>query len=397
MTDRPDDPRRRSQEPAAAEPAAAPAAAPAAESYPPPMFAPAAAPAAEGFPPPMFAPAAEGEPTAAVPEPAAPPAVSDAFASGATAGIAPAPVAPAPDDEPLLPATYSENDLRTEIGLSPMPEQIRPRRAHDEDDDGDPPRRRKMVLVVAGTLFVGVGIATLVILGKLNAGRYAVSCEVKQVIAEQGRSFPPWGMSRLDGDAWKPIPIPPSFQCVGASTDDAAELGDAYRKMLVERAEALLAAKEPKQAEEAAGMLEQALLHARGDSPPHKAARDAIQRMLGDVGYGRASAALEKALTDLAAAAKQFEAAAGQRPRFAEDADAWAAHVRKLIDALRAGPGGAEAQAASPVPTAAPARSPDRPPAPPGVALPVEPAATGSAEPPPPAPDAGVPSGGVLL
>ncbi|HSK00020.1 MAG TPA: hypothetical protein VK932_02220 [Kofleriaceae bacterium] len=366
MTDRPDDPRRRSQEPAAAEPAAEPA--------------------AESYPPPMFAPAAEGEPAAAIPEP--------------TAATEAAPADPAPADEPLLPATYSENDLRTAIGSPPMPEQIRPRRARDEDDDGDPPRRRKAVLVVAGTLFVGAGLATLVVLGKLNAGRYAVSCEARQVIAEQGRSFPPWGMSRLGGDAWKPIPIPPSFQCVGRSTDDPAELGDAYRKMLVERAEALLTAKEPKQLEEAAGMLEQALLHARGDSPPHRAGREAIQRMLGDVGYGRASAALEEALTELAGAAKQFEAAAGQRPRFASDADAWAAHVRKLIDALRAGPDGAEAQAASPVPAPAPARSPDRPPAPPGVALPVEPAATGSAgsaEPPPPAPDAGVPSGGVLL
>jgi hypothetical protein len=392
VTDRPDDPARRSQAPAAAEPAVEPAP----ESYPPPMFAPAAAPApaAEGYPPPTFAPAAEGEPAAAIPEPAAPSMVSGAIATET------APADPAPADEPLLPATYSENDLRTAIGSPPMPEQIRPRRARDDDDDGDPPRRRRTVLVVAGTLVVGVGIATLVVLGKLNAGRYAVSCEARQVIAEQGRSFPPWGMSRLGGDAWKPIPIPPSFQCVGRSTDDPAALGDAYRKMLVERAEALLTAKEPKQLEEAAGMLEQALLHARSDSPPHRAAREAIQRMLGDVGYGRASAALEEALTDLEGAAKQFEAAAGQRPRFADDADAWAAHVRRLIDALRAGPEGAEALAGSAAPAPAPARSPERPPAPPGVALPVEPAATesaGSAEPPPPAPDAGVPSGGVLL
>ncbi len=384
MTDQPDDPRRRSQDPNAAEPAE-PTAAPAPESYPPPMFAPAAAPGPESYP------------AAAVPESAAPAAVSGAIVSSATPVYAPAPEALAtPAEEPLLPATYSENDLRTAIGSPPMPEQIRPRRARARDDDDDedaPPRRRKTVLVVGGTLFVGLGIAALVVLGRVNAGRYAVSCEAKRVTAEQGRAFPPWGMSRLGGDPWKPIPIPPSFQCVGIETDDPAELGDAYRKMLVERAEALLTAKEVTQLDAVAAMLEQALLHARTDSEPHRTARQAIERMLGDVGYWRASAALQKAVTDLSTAAKQFETAAGQRPRYVSDANAWATHVRKLTEELRAGPSGARPEA--PAPAAAPP-TPDRPPAPAGVALPVEPTG-GSAEPPPATPDAGVPTGGVLL
>jgi hypothetical protein len=338
-------------------------------------------PAPEGYPPPLFAPAAASGPVAATPPPAAPPA-----------------------EEPLLPATYSDNDLRTAIGSPPMPERIRPPRTRDDgdEDEGDDiaarPRRRRAVLVLGATVLVGVGIAGLVILGKLNAGRYALRCEAKAVAAEQGRSFPPWGTSRMEGEAWRPIPIPPSFQCVGLATDDPAELGDAFRKLLVERAEAMLTAKDkdPAQIDTAAGLLEQALLHARGDGDAHKDARGALQRMLGDVGYWRASARLQKAADELADAAKQFEAAAGQLPRYVSDASAWASHVRKLVEELRAGPSGARARAAPPAPP-----PPDRPSAPPGVALPVEPGAdsgsAGAAPLPLPPPAARVPTGGVLL
>ncbi len=398
MSDQPEDPHRRTGE---------------GEGYPPPVFAPAAEPA----------PTAEPAPAAQVPEPTAPWVVSGEIESGAAASARVSSPAAAPADEPLLPATYSENDLRSAIGSPPMPEHIRPRRGRDrdlDDDDGGDgePRSRKRVLVVAGSLFAGLGIAALVVLGRLNADRYAVRCEAKAVTAEQGRSFPPWGTSRLGGDAWKPIPIPPSFQCVALETDDPTELGDAYRKMLAARAEALLTAKEkePAQIDLAAGMLEQALLHARSDSEPHKSARQDIQRMQGDVGYWRATAVLQKAAAELTDAAKQLETAAGQRPRFVSDASAWAAHVRKLIEELRVGPSGAKLQASAPASASAPTpAAPDRPLAPAGVALPIEPGAsggsgdatgsggdaTGSGGEPPPAPSAtpgaGIPTGGVLL
>jgi len=383
MTDESDDP--------PGTPPGAPPGAPR-KRYPPPMFAPAAEPAPAAYPPPTVAPAAE--PAAAV--------ASGELASG------PAPAAAAPAEEPLLPATYRENDLRTAIGSPPMPEQIRPRRRRarerDEEDDGDEdaPRSRRTALAVIGILLVGLGIAALVVLGRLNSARYVMSCDAKEVVAEQGRAFPPWGTSRLGGDEWKPIPIPASSQCVGLETEDPTELGDAFRKVLLERAEALLTAKEVTQIEPAAELLDQALLHARSDSDAHKNARQAIQRMIGDVGYWRASAKLQKAATDLADAAKQFETAAGQRPRYVSDANAWATYVRKLVGDLRAGPAGARAQA-GPADAAAPS-APDRPAAPTGVALPVEPAAgggsgPGSAETPPSAPpDAGIlPTGGVLL
>ncbi len=403
MTDKPDDP------PGGYPPPMfAPAAEPAPEGYPPPTFAPAAEPGPESYPPPTFAPAAESGPAvaAAVPEPAVPAPASDAVVSGAIPAAASGPVLSgailaAPAEEPLLPTSYSENDLRTAIGSPPMPEQIRPKRARPRDagedgDDGEP-RSRKAMLVGGAALFIGLGVAALVVLGRMNAARYVVSCETKQVAAEQGRSFPPWGTSRLGGAAWKPIPIPPSFQCGALETEDPAELGEAYRKMLVERAEAMLTAKQVTQIEEAAGLLEQALLHARGDSDAHKGARQAIQRMLGDVGYHRAQAEIQKSIEALTGAAKQLEAAAGQLPRYVSDANAWATHVRKLLDELRAGPGGAKAEA-SPAPPLPPAPGQERPLAPAGVALPVEPdpGSAATAE-PAPTPDAGVPTGGVLL
>jgi hypothetical protein len=398
------------------------------ESYPPPQFAPAAArpggaapgsgpasddtsratahgdrtPSWETYTPPRFAPA---ERSGAVPLASA----GTVETSGAARAASPSVALPA--EEPLLPAEYRENDLRTAIGSPPMPEQIRPQRSppppdddddddeNDDDDDGaDRPRSRKTVLVIAGSLFLGLSIAALVILGRLNAAHYIVTCEAKQVVAEQGRSFPPWGTSRLGGDEWKPIKIPPSFQCVDTETEDPTELADAYRKLLVDRAEAMLTARDVVQIDDAAGMLEQALLHARSDSEAHKAARQHIQRLLGDVGYWRASGKLQEATKALTEAAKEFETAAAQLPRHVADANAWATYVRKLIDDLRAGPAGAKTTAFPPAPPAPPA--PDRPPAPPGVALPVEPGAgSGSAaEPSPPQqPDAGVPTGGVLL
>ena len=394
-----------------------PAAKPAAAAHPSPAFAPAAKPAAAAHPPPSFpaiaapaiaAPVASPPPAAAA-EPAAPSVVvSGELASGATPPRRQAAAAPPPVEEPLLPGTYRVSDLRTAVGVSPEPA----RRDDDDDDDGGdaaPPRRRRAVLVVGGAALLGVGAITLMILGHLNAARYVLGCETKEVFAEEGRAFPPWGTRRLTGDAWKPIPIPPSFQCVTLETEDEIELSDAYRTVLLERAESLLTAKEATQIEPAAELLDQALLHARTDSEPHKAARQAIQRMLGDVAYWRASAKLQKATTDLADAAKQFEAAAGQRPRYAADAGAWAAYVRKLVDDLRAGPSGTKAQ--PPAPSSAVPPAPDRPPAPAGVALPVEPragsgsgsgsaagsggrAGSGSAEAPPAAVTSG---GGVLL
>lgn len=351
------------------------------------------------YPPPQFAPAAEAssEPSEeeAADEPAAP--ASEAIAAPAVAVssviAADASVAEDKSGTALAPVADANAELRAAVGASPP---ARTRRAPPplEFDDDARPRRRTGMLALGAFAVAAVGITALVILGRINAARYEIRCGAKEVSAARGRAFPPWGTSQLDGEAWRPVAIPASVQCIAVETEDVAALGDAFRKVLVDRADALLTEREVTQIDPAAAMLEQALLHARSDSAPHKTARQEIQRMLGDVGYWRASAKLRAAATTLTEAAAEFEAASAQLPRHVADANAWAIYIRKVVDELRAGPAGAKQ---SPFPPSTEAAK--RPAAPPGTELPVEPSAgSGSAAPAPPtAPDAGVPSGGVLL
>ena len=320
---------------------------------------------------------------------------------GTASGPAAAP-APRPSDDPLLPLSSSDNELRAAVGVKPKPEPRKRRPPTEipdddgEDDDGVGPqkRSRKLVVVSAFSVVIGLGIAALVFLGSANKGRFVIACEPQEVVAGQGRGFPPWGTRSLDDDAkWKPIKIPPEAECRERETEDEDELSRWYLEMLVERASAMLTAKEVTKIDEAAAMLEQALLHAR--APERRDQRKDIERLLGDVGYWRASAKLREAATSLTDAAKQFDAAAAQRPRHVSDASAWATHVRKLVDELRAGPAGVAQTAFPPTPP------PERPIAPPGVALPIEPgrgsAGSDASAPPAAPPDAGIPSGGVLL
>lgn len=311
----------------------------------------------------------------------------------------------------MAPVTTVEGRVRDAVPLAaaitvptastpaPIATRVRPPTDRDDDDDDDDdddfldkPRNRKAIAIGVGALLLGGGIAALVLLGQRNAESYYVTCQAERIIAEQGRAFPPWGTSGLEGKEWRPIKIPPEAQCADLETTNYTALSHHFRAQLVARAEVLLNAREVTKVDEAKQLLDQALLHARGAGDSES--RQGIQRMLGDVAYWRASARLGEAVEQLADAAKQFEDAAAQRPRFVSDASAWALYIRKLADELRAGPTGAPQQTFPPTPP------PDRPTAPPGVALPVEPDDTdaGSAEAPPPAPpDAGVPTGGVLL
>ena len=329
-------------------------------------------------------------------------------------------------EEPLLPATYHENDLRSAVGASPLSEPLaatsRKRRApasdrHDDDEAPRGPRNRKMIAVAALSITAGLAVAALVFLGRMNSDRYLLTCEAERAVAEQGRNFPPWGTHALAGEAWRPLKITPETRCQPHETDDPLDLERLYLSMILDQATALLTAHEVTKLDDAEALLKQALLLTR--PPEHEPEQltnernerhTEIERMLGDVTSGRASATLHDAEAVLMDAAKQFDSAAAQHPRHASDAAAWAAYARKLAQELHAGPAGA-APSASP-PAASPASSTvpatEQPNVPAGVALPVEPG-KGSADAPlvtpvapvapvPPAPaDAGVPTGGVLL
>lgn len=288
-------------------------------------------------------------------------------------------------------------DLQDAVG-APTRRRREPEPAPD-DDGPTPPRNRRVQVIAALSLVGGLGIVALVFLGRANSQRYLMTCTTDRVTPEQGRSFPPWGSRPLAGPEWKPVALPANAECTEHETDNPAELERLYLDLLVDRASTTLTgtalldrpagsgAQAPLDA--VTDQLTQALLLAR--SPERRDQRKDIERLMGDVTYWRATARLRDASAALLDAAKQFEAAAAQRPRHVSDADAWASFVRRLSDELHAGPNGAPAAT-----TTGPIQGPPTEPrAPMGSALPVEPPAEGSAE--APAPDAGVPSGGVLL
>jgi hypothetical protein len=255
-------------------------------------------------------------------------------------------------------------------------------------------------------ILVGLTITALIFLGRANSSRYLLACTSDHVAAEQGRAFPPWGSHPLSSAEWHAIALPANAACKPRETDEPTELARWYYDILVDRASSTLTSRElldsiphagaaatsstPQNPLDVVGaQLEQALLLARIFDGSDQ--RKDVERLQGDLEYWRATVRLRDASQTLLDAAKQFDDAAARRPRHVSDASAWATFVRRLAGDLHAGPNGAPA--VSPAMPAEP-----HTPVPTGSELPVEPPPAGSAvAPTPPAPDAGVPSGGVLL
>ncbi|MEP6865086.1 MAG: hypothetical protein ABJE66_31000 [Deltaproteobacteria bacterium] len=319
------------------------------------------------------------------------------------------PPGPVLAEEPLLPPELAaDGALNDAIGAPSAKARRRartqPRRDDGDDDDGlAPPRNRRTMIIATASIVVGLGIATLVFLGRANAQRYVLSCNSAHAVAEQGRGFPPWGSRPMHGSEWAPIALPANAECQPRETDDINELGKWYLELLLDRANVTLTARDlldsvgsqssANPLDLVGAQLDQALLLAR--DPDRRDQRRDITRLQGDVAYWRAAARLRDASTVLVEAAKQFDAANQQHPRHATDAAAWSTFLHHLVDELHAGPNGAAPIAPS---TATNAAATGTTPVPVGSALPVEPdtGAAGSAV-SPPTPDAGIPSGGVLL
>lgn len=293
---------------------------------------------------------------------------------------------PRRDNTPILPPTPVS--LSEAVGAPTKKSKV----VEPRDEDATPPSKRKAMTIAAMTIFVGLLTLTLILLGRASSQRYLITCTTDQVRAERGRAFPPWGSQLMGGSEYKPIALPPNAECKPQETDNIAELDRWYLDLLLERASATLTAPvldaPGKPLDVAEGQLNQALLLSR--APERRDQRKEVERLLGDVQYWRASLRLRDASVALQDASKQFEAAAAQRPRHVSDAGAWAGFLKRVVDELKAGPNGvttvtAPAAAAMVSPTGAPA----------GTALPVEPPPVQApAETPP---DAGVPTGGVLL
>lgn len=289
-------------------------------------------------------------------------------------------------DEPVLASTV---DIREAVGAPSK--KAKPA----EPDEPDAARRSRRTMTIAAlAIITGLIVATMIFLGRANSQRYLITCTTDQVRAEQGRAFPPWGSQLLGGAEYKPIALPANAECKALETDDIAELDRQYLSVLLERASTTLTAPQldapGKPLDVVERQLHQALLLTR--APERRDQRKEVERLLGDVQYWRASLRLRDASVALSDAAKQFDAAAAQRPRHVTDAAAWASFLKRLTEDIKAGPNGVPAVTA-PMATTTPTTTTSS--AAPGTALPVEPEP--DAQPPATTPDAGVPTGGVLL
>jgi hypothetical protein len=342
---------------------------------------------------------------------------------GAYTSQAPGPVgmmygAPAnlanPDDAPLLPPELgADGALQHAVGAPSARARQRAAAPRDDGDDGEPgdgtPKRSKRTMIVASLAIVaGLGAAALVFLGRANAQRYVIACDASKAIAQQGRSFPPWGVRSMPGAEWAPIALPANAECQTRETENLGELTTWYLEILIDRATTTLTQKDLLDVSAApaangkpviapldtvSAELDHALLLAR--DPDRRDQRKEITRLQGDVAYWRAVLRLRDASAILVDAAKQFDAANAQHPRHTTDSAAWSTFLHHLSDELRSGPNGAPIVA--PIGVAGGAQIGPSEPVPVGSALPVEPdsgsgASTGSA-----APVSNVPAGGVLL
>jgi hypothetical protein len=349
------------------------------------------------------APTAETAPTAPAAD-IAPPTIEIA-PTVPTLEAAPILEAPPATDDSILPTTFSADDLDAAVGVRPSKKKKRVAQ-EPVDADGLPDEKRfsrKTIIIAALAVVTGLGIAALVLFGRVNAERYKLDCTTTQAIAKQGRSFPPWGYRALPGAEWRPIALPPSAQCKSQEVEDAGQLEALFLDLLLERTSATLTAKnlldapativdgkqQPGPLELASLQLEQALLLSR--SPERGDQRKQVERLQGDVLYWRASLRLRDATAAMADASRQFDQASLARPMHVSDAGSWAQFLRRLTEELQAGPHGVFA-GFPPPPTNVGATG-----APAGTARPVEPAPAAGSDAPPPTPDAGVPTGGVLL
>jgi hypothetical protein len=355
-----------------------------------------------------------------------------AGATGPDAAAAAHPELPPAAYPEQLPAAHPETvqvsapppeDLRAAAGLGERP--ARGSRANA--------RRRRTVLLAAAVLLLAAAAASLAYLGQQNRRRYYLVCGAEAITAAQGRGFPPWGQSALAGDAWRPIPVTPSTPCTSQTLDSRAALARQLGEMLVAGVEAWVIGRRDGTGREQLALAQAQLAQARllfgeagerGDPAGADGAGRALERLQGDVDYWSARNRVDAAMAALDEAAAQLDQAVAREPRHnGENAAAWQRWLARIRQDLASGPHAGQSGAA--LPGAASGLTADDPnapgsgagapgpahddlapgtdagvPMPDAAADPAQPAAPGTAVPPPAprkAPAASVPRGGQLI
>jgi hypothetical protein len=251
------------------------------------------------------------------------------------AGIEPGPAAPA-------------DDLRAAVGLPGQPA----RRGARPRGPG-----RRIALFIGVTALLGAVAASLVFLGRQNRQRYFVVCGEDDIAAAQGRSFPPWGRSALEGKAWQAIPRPLDAPCEDRVFDSREGLARSFGETLVARAEAWVTAREDgagrERLAEVQAQLDQAqrvLRELRGPGAGQSELSGKLERLRGDLDYWQARDRIDTAMAELARAAQHLDSAVAHDPHHnRENALMWQRVVARLQAELgRAAPGSAPAPVPDP-------------------------------------------------
>jgi hypothetical protein len=262
--------------------------------------------------------------------------------------------------------------------------------------------RARVVALAAAALAVIVAVASW--LGYQNSRAFFLACGTETARAARGSVFPWWGRSALRGPAWRPIRLPPRSACSDTTFATQRDLETVFTSMLIREASARLTTGDAADVDEAERQLDQALLLTR--ARPDR--RVEIERLRGSVAYWRGVSRVRAVIEELDGAAELFQAAADAQARNTDAGD-WASHARGLAGELRRGPPSLRGAGAAPPAGAPPIADTDTAPAPnqrgsgPEAAdmtdagAPPPGAARAGEEHTPPVPEAGLPTGGVLL
>ena len=191
--------------------------------------------------------------------------------------------------------------------------------------------RAKLYAILGAGFSVFLGV--VIFLSWLNSRDYYLTCGAVEVVAQRGSKFP-WGKTDVGGDEFAAINITPGSECESKTFKTLAELREAFAAVLLQEASARLTTGVSEDIDQAEAQLQQALLLAR--SVPSK--RGAIESLQGDVEYWRAANEVTTAIEQLDGAAGRFKAASDKKPRHKTDASQWAGYTSGVAQDLRRGP-----------------------------------------------------------
>ena len=259
--------------------------------------------------------------------------------------------------------------------------------------------------IVVGGIVIILG---MVFAGQYNADRFYLECSGSSAEGHRGRSFPPWGHSAIKDARYRSVPLGADAQCQSQEMGGEDELQSALLQLTLTELKRLTLLSGEEELSTARRLVGQGFMLARGE----KKARKKLEALRAALDFQQGQVVMRELQTTLLRARRLFQQVKVHQTPHTKEVDAWIKLVDLLLAKLRLRLAG-DPTTPSPTPVPPPTRvgpkpvAPSKAPAtpdPPAVRvdaaapLPTPPSMT---PPPrrvePPAPDAGVSSGGILL